>query len=124
MTHLTANKNYYQALVQAKNKPRHHKDILDSTKAILFFGTPHAGLQIDQLVEMVHDMAEVGEPSSRLKLLYHLSGGSEFLLGLRDELTDIWDKLNIYSFYENRKTPTVRKDVRCGLVAVKTVPDP
>lgn len=124
VSYLTANKNYYQALVEAKNQPRHHKDILDSTKAILFFGTPHAGLEIDQLVEMVNDMAEVGEPSSRLKLLYHLSRGSEFLLGLRDELTEIWDKLNISSFYENRKTPTVQKDVRCTLAVVNTVPGP
>lgn len=109
--YLKAHRYFHQALAQAKNKSRHHKDILDSTKAVLFFGTPHAGLEIGQLVDMVHDMSGVGEPSSRLKLLYHLTSGSEFLLGLRDELTEIWDKLDVFSFYENKKTPTVRKKV-------------
>lgn len=38
---------------------------------------------------MVNDMSASGELSSRAKLLENLGNGSEFLLGLRDELTEI-----------------------------------
>lgn len=62
---------------------------------------------------MVSDMSGVEEPSSRLKLLQHLTCNSEFLLDLRDELTEIWGALQVFSFYETKKTPTVGQEVRC-----------
>jgi hypothetical protein len=109
-----ANKEYYQALSQAKNRPRFHGHILNSTEAILFFGTPHAGLKgVSELMDMVRDMSGHGTPSSRIKLLSLLTEDSEFLATLRDSLTDIWnlDTLKVFSFYELGKTPTVQKEV-------------
>ncbi|KAI5838634.1 hypothetical protein DFP73DRAFT_599547 [Morchella snyderi] len=52
--------------------------------------------------------------SSRIKLLSLLTEDSEFLATLRDGLTDIWDNLKVFSFYELRKTPTVQKEKRFG----------
>ncbi|KAH0604335.1 uncharacterized protein H6S33_006712 [Morchella sextelata] len=106
-----------QALSQAKNRPRFHGHILDSTEAILFFGTPHAGLNgVSELMDMVRDMSGHGTPSSRIKLLSLLTEDSEFLATLRDGLTDIWDPdtLKVFSFYELGKTPTVQKELTAG----------
>lgn len=102
----------HQLLSQAKNKPR-HKDILDSTKAILFFGTPHTGFETGHLMKMVKHVSGVEKSSSRVKLLDTLTPDSEFLLGLRDDLAETLGKLRLYSFYETKKTPTVGQEVRC-----------
>lgn len=60
---------------------------------------------------MVRDMSEHGTQSSRIKLINLLTGDSEFLEALRDSLTDIWDNLKVFSFYELWKTPTVQKEI-------------
>lgn len=61
---------------------------------------------------MVKYVSGVEESSSRVKLLEKLTPDSEFLLGLRDELAETLGNLNLYSFYETKKSPTVGQEVR------------
>lgn len=59
---------------------------------------------------MVKDLKKDGDSSDAvLKLLEKLRRNSEFLITQRNDLVDIWDRLNLYSFYEKTKTPTVTK---------------
>jgi hypothetical protein len=85
---------------------------MDSTKAIVFFGTPHEGLRTHELEKMM-DAESGGYESSRHKLLEQLRDGSDFLESQKDDLSYIWGDFNprIISFYETVKTRTVRKVV-------------
>jgi hypothetical protein len=53
-----------QALLQAKNG-NGYENILKSTCGIFFFGTPHDGMEVDELKNMIKDTAPNGV-SSRL----------------------------------------------------------
>ncbi|KAF8538250.1 hypothetical protein BDD12DRAFT_928675 [Trichophaea hybrida] len=96
-----------QALIQSKSRSD-HKQILDSTGAIFFFGTPHNGLRTAELEAMVEDLSG-GVETARLTLLKQLRENSEFLETQRDALDDIWPGRKIISFYEVEKTPVVQK---------------
>lgn len=60
------------------------------------------------LITMVNDMP-LGKSLNRLRLLEHLSKDSEFLYHLRDSLPKIFDGIKVFSFYETKNTPTVKK---------------
>ncbi|KAF8538615.1 hypothetical protein BDD12DRAFT_805984 [Trichophaea hybrida] len=85
------------------------RHILDSTRAIFFFGTPHQGLRTAELEAMVEDISS--SQSSKLSLLFQLRENSEFLETNRDGLVDIWNGRKIVNFYETLDTPTVKKSV-------------
>ncbi|KAF8535735.1 hypothetical protein BDD12DRAFT_326423 [Trichophaea hybrida] len=95
-----------QALVESNRNP-HHKHILDSTRGILLFGTPHQGLRTDELEEMV----DIDSGGQRSNLIMQLKEGSEFLENQKEDLIRIWDgfQRNVVSFYETVKTPSVTK---------------
>jgi hypothetical protein len=99
--------NLFKALIQAKGRPA-HRPLLDSTRAIFFFGTPHQGLRTAELETMVDDLSG-GKETSRLRLLMQLRENSEFLDTQRDALDDIWSGRKIISFYEVEKTRVVQK---------------
>ncbi|KAI9769491.1 MAG: hypothetical protein M1840_003968 [Geoglossum simile] len=88
-----------QALVESKHNPR-YRHILNSTRGIFFFGTPHQGLRTDELEGMVD--TETGGQESRVNLLKQLKGGSEFLESQKEDLSRIWKEFQgkIVSFYE------------------------
>lgn len=96
----------HQALIQAKCNPE-FKHILDSTRAIVFFGTPHQGLRVDALESMVEDISSSPEPS--LYLLRQLRENSQFLETQKELLVHVWPSLQVVSFYETELTPTVKK---------------
>lgn len=52
-------------------------------------------------------MSRDGDPSAAVMLLEKLRQNSEFLISQRNDLVDIWDKINLYSFYEKVKTPII-----------------
>lgn len=85
-----------------------HKDLLDATHAILFFGTPHRGLHTAELEAMLEDMSSSLE-SNRAELIVQLREGSEFLENEADGLVDILSRFKVVSFYETAETPTVKK---------------
>ncbi|KAF8244133.1 hypothetical protein K440DRAFT_520118, partial [Wilcoxina mikolae CBS 423.85] len=71
-----------QALAQSKINAS-HKHLLDSTRAVFFFGTPHRGLETAELEAMVGDMTSDPE-SSTIQLVKQLRGNSEFLENLKE----------------------------------------
>lgn len=74
------------------------------------FATPHGGLEIKALLDMVGDMSH-GE-SSRIRFLEQLEEGSTFLSQQRERIMSLWSstqKVDIVSFYETVKTATVSK---------------
>ncbi|KAF8539938.1 hypothetical protein BDD12DRAFT_980660 [Trichophaea hybrida] len=95
-----------QSLVESNRNP-HHKLILDSTRGILLFGTPHQGLRTDELEEMV----DIDSGGQRSNLIMQLKEGSEFLENQKEDLIRIWEgfQRNVFSFYETVKTPSVTK---------------
>ncbi|KAF8540748.1 hypothetical protein BDD12DRAFT_804253 [Trichophaea hybrida] len=68
----------FQALLQFKNGGQ-YQQIFDSTRAIIFFGTPHQGLEVEELLSMVEDISLDQETSSRSNLVRQLGEGSNFL---------------------------------------------
>ncbi|KAF8246653.1 hypothetical protein K440DRAFT_683829 [Wilcoxina mikolae CBS 423.85] len=99
-----------QSLLKSKNGSQ-YKHLFDSTRAIFFFGTPHQGLEVNELLSMVEDVSQ-GKKTSRSELVKQLREGSDFLDTQRDDITNLWgptSNIQIFSFYETKKTPTVRK---------------
>jgi hypothetical protein len=84
-----------------------HKSLLDSTKGIFFFGTPHQGLRTEELEEMAKDL--ISDSSETTDLLRKLRAGSEFLESQSEELVEILDGKKVVSFYELLGTQTVKK---------------
>lgn len=86
------------------------QSIVDSTRAVFFFGAPHAGLNVDSLVAMVENTTVPSDThSARLGLLEQLRENSEFLEDQKERLIPIWEGLQIVSFYEVEKTPSMTK---------------
>ncbi|KAF4955463.1 hypothetical protein FSARC_11830 [Fusarium sarcochroum] len=69
-------------------------------RAILFFGTPHRGLNIKALETMV-------QGQENAKLIKDLEGESAALENLREGFKRIANTFKIYSFVETRTTPMV-----------------
>lgn len=59
--------------MKAKDNPLKHGPLFMSTKAAIFFGTPHRGLVVDDLLAMI------GEGSTREDLIKSLEVGSQEL---------------------------------------------
>ena len=84
-----------QALVIANEEGDRFRSILDSTKAIFFFGTPHKGSDV---ADVAHKVLAIIRPSNarwiglitgkgrlfRTKIIKDLRPGSEYLKNLRD----------------------------------------
>jgi hypothetical protein len=99
-----------QALLQSNNGGQ-YRQIFDSTRAILFFGTPHQGLEVKELLAMVEDVS-LSQRASRSNLVEQLREGSNFLDTYRDDITSLWGSISdieIVSFYETKKTVTVKR---------------
>jgi len=101
---LLAHYHGWQALVESDQNP-YCKSILDSTRGIFFFATPHQGLCTDALEQIVD--ADLGGQTSNL--IMQLKEGSEFLENQKEHLLPIWDKFKqkVVSFYETVGTPSV-----------------
>jgi len=102
---LAAHNNGWQVLVES-NRNVLHRSILDSTRGIFFFGTPHQGLR----TSVLEDMVDVDSGVQRSNLITQLKEGSEFLENQADDLLHIWPKYKgkIVSFYETVMTPPLR----------------
>jgi hypothetical protein len=80
-------------------------DIFKSAFATAFFGTPHRGLLVDDILSMTNEMEE-----ERIDLVRSIGGGDN----LRDELENfisLAPGLKILSFYEQMKGKRLKKDV-------------
>ncbi|KAK5995937.1 Vegetative incompatibility HET-E-1-like protein [Cladobotryum mycophilum] len=100
-----------QALLQSESDPE-YRNVLNATRAVLFFGAPHAGMNVDALVEMVETITSGDRQSTRLKLLDQLRDDSDFLDDQKERLIQVWKnpRLKLVSFYELQTTPVVTQD--------------
>jgi hypothetical protein len=95
-----------QSFLQSGRNPAHRR-IYDSVRGIFFFGTPHQGLNVDDLKEMVAMQAKDNYELSQL--LDQLNNDSEFLGNQKEDCISMWQQFTgkICSFYETKKTETV-----------------
>jgi len=96
--------------------------IRDCIRGIFFFGTPHQGLRIAELRDMVDE-----ESDYHLKiqnLLTQLAEGSEFLENQKEALSQIWHNFSgkVFTFYETEKTGSINKvGIRYSGVLIRVV---
>jgi hypothetical protein len=85
-----------------------HRDIFDAVRGIIFFGTPHQGLNVDDLKEMMAMQTEM-DNYELPQLLDQLNNDSEFLGNQKEACNPMWKQFTgkICSFYETSKTETV-----------------
>lgn len=84
--------------MKAKGNVRAHGALFQSTRAAIFFGTPHRGLLVDDILAMV------GEGSPRVALVNSISSGSNVLKIELEKFFDCSASLRIVSFYETMQT--------------------
>jgi hypothetical protein len=110
-----------QALLLAKIG-NNFKNIYKSTRAIFFFGAPYAGMNVNELTDMIQDTAP-GDDSSRVNFVKQLSANSSFLYTLREDITYLLDAtsgIEIISFYETMPIRALVK-VRSLLLTPKII---
>ncbi|KAH0603219.1 uncharacterized protein H6S33_008223 [Morchella sextelata] len=90
-----------QAIVKAKENDRIHGTIFKNTHAIAFFGTPHQGLSVDDLLGMLK------EGSPRTQLVQSLRSGNSQLEAELDRFVNCCDDIKIITFYEAIQTRRV-----------------
>jgi hypothetical protein len=95
-------------MLQAFRDPS-HRQIYDSVLGIFFFGTPHQGLNVDDLKELVVALQEDQDTYELPQLLDQLHNDSEFLRNQQEDCIAMWQQFTgkICSFYETGKTETI-----------------
>jgi len=91
-----------QALAEASGIIRPDINLIQSIRAIVFFGAPHKGLDIDALRTITQ-----GKPTE--ELIRDLSPTSGLLLSLNDMFRAFSDSVVLISCYETNETPTTRE---------------
>jgi hypothetical protein len=99
---LTCIANVTQALAEASGMIRPDINLIQSTRAIVFFGTPHRGLDIDAL-----RIVTQGRPTE--EMIRDLSPTSGLLRSLNDMFRALSDSVVLISCYETDETPTTRE---------------
>ncbi|KAA8894721.1 hypothetical protein FN846DRAFT_785990 [Sphaerosporella brunnea] len=94
-----------QALVRAKESEKIYGSLFRCTRATIFFGTPHRGLSVDDILDMI------GDHSSRVELVKSLQTGSQELAAeLRRFKNYVADaKIKIVSFKESEQSLKLKK---------------
>lgn len=90
------------------SKEARYKDLYNSIRSFCFFGPPLGGLHTKELEEMVVDKSE-GQDEATLEFLVGLREKSRFLTQHRRDLVELWEGKKVLTFYEEVKTPTVKK---------------
>lgn len=100
-----------KTLIESAKNPR-HTHILQLTKALVFFGVPHDGLQTSSLIHAISPSAsEKFESEGIIEILEQLTPGSDYLENLRDDVKFVLDNLKgrrVISFYETARTRDVK----------------
>jgi len=84
------------------------RDIFDAVRGIFFFGTPHQGLNVEDLKEMVRMQTEK-DNYELSQLLDQLNDDSEYLVNQSEACRSMWEHFTgkICSFCETNKTETI-----------------
>ncbi|KAI9818767.1 MAG: hypothetical protein M1827_007587 [Pycnora praestabilis] len=103
--------NLKQALLVAQVDEYHYRNILESTTAVFFLGTPHAGSDYAAVAKSFADIARVVFPkvlgSVRNDLVASLERNGRELLELSAQFRSIVDKegIRVFSFVEQDRHP-------------------
>lgn len=82
----------------------HLRSIFTSTYAILFFGTPHNGVQKESLLLRYHRSPL--DRSGPSHFMINLLKGSEMLQEISDQFTPLMKRFAIFNLWEQKKTQT------------------
>jgi hypothetical protein len=124
-----ANTDNSQALVLAYEDSR-YTNILQSTKAIAFFGTPHSGSEhadslsvLISLVKLVELVSMVGHMVGKMRqdLVNILRPRSTELKDLSISFTSRTKDIEIVSFYEEEPMPPFKTVVSCFIYGHPTI---
>ena len=118
-----------QALIQAEQRPEMGRaEIYQSTKCLLFFGTPNAGSGVDKKkrMEIIKAIAKISFTEVPPKLEALLQQHSDELLDLADDFRNLeickLHKLLIYSFHETLNFPGMSERV-CPVIFTSVILD-
>ncbi|KAF8242522.1 hypothetical protein K440DRAFT_565337, partial [Wilcoxina mikolae CBS 423.85] len=89
-----------QSLISANRGDSTARSMFNATKALMFFGTPHRGLPIDDILSMV-DEEKHGERAELVRSIDRESGTLEASL---QKFIGIAERFKIFSFYELKKS--------------------
>lgn len=106
--------NDAQAIVRAHEKDR-YKDLLDSIKGIVFFGTPHRGSSLanwSTLLSHVASGVSLGTKTNK-RLSKGLESQSQVLQEISKSFIDRARSLQLVSFYETDKMDFLNRRVGC-----------
>ncbi|KAL1637636.1 hypothetical protein SLS58_009239 [Diplodia intermedia] len=99
-----------ESLVKAVlSADRASKLVYDTTYAILFFGTPHRGLSVDDIRGLLPD-----HEHPRHGLLDQIKSNSDALVDQLSDFKNIIQDRKIVSFYEAEQTPQLTHDSTAG----------
>jgi hypothetical protein len=87
-----------------------HKSIYDSTCAILFFGTPHLGLEVEDLLKVASDGSH--REKSRLAFIRTLEETANYIGTQREDIANLWGSesdIRICSYYATKTTQDLLK---------------
>lgn len=120
------NTDRFQALVLAHESSR-YTNILQSTKAIVFFGTPHSGSEhadfLSILIGIVNTMESISMVrhtfgKTRQDLVDMLKPRSTELENLSISFTHRTKDIEIVSFYEEKAMPPFKREVSCSSAVI------
>lgn len=96
-----------QALIVGKNRAdMRYENLLDSVRAVMFFGTPHQGGNGVNAATFVANILQAVNVDARKDLIKELNPDSLFLFDLTGDFRQVIEALGIviYTFYEGKKT--------------------
>lgn len=105
---------YSQALVLAHDATDFYGSILDSTKGVIFMGTPHRGSELVPWTMVLSNLVNVATSGRgiRKSLLRNIDRDSEMLGEISRQFTHRAAKLKIMSFVEQQAEPPLTVLVR------------
>lgn len=86
---------------RSQHQPKYLR-IYESTKGIIFLGTPHRGSGSAEWAQIISDLARFALQDSNTSILRGLSPNSELLENLQNSFLQILEdgKIHVHSFYE------------------------
>ncbi|KAL8354938.1 hypothetical protein RB601_000633 [Gaeumannomyces tritici] len=100
-----------------------YSDVAESTKGIVFFGTPHRGSNVANFMGTVSDIVQAVTARPESKLLHALESNSTDLYKVSTDFRPLASRYAITSFYESNEHPVLRKMVVGKMSAVMGLPN-
>lgn len=109
-------------MIFASKDPEKYSDIAESTRGIVFFGTPHRGSDVADWTAVVSDVLQAAMARPQSRLLHALQSHSPELWKVSMDFRPLAPKYAITSFYESNEHPVLRKLVVGKMSAVMGLP--